>query len=67
MDQGDAIRRHLEPSSCQQSHRGELLQELLDTFDMGGSEAVGAVLEEHINELERAFDARLDALNALLP
>jgi hypothetical protein len=66
MDHGDVIRKHLEGTSSEQGRREELLQALLDAFGKGGSEAVSAELEGRIDALERAFEGKLQALNAVL-
>jgi hypothetical protein len=66
MDHGDLIRKHLTGTPSDQSRQEELLQALLDAFSTGGEEAVAAVLKRRLDELERAFDQKLNALDPLL-
>ncbi len=66
MDHDDVIRKHLTETSSEQACPEELLQALLGAFARGGSEAVAGELEGRIDTLERAFDERLQALNAVL-
>jgi hypothetical protein len=66
MDHGDVIRKHLTGTCSEQGRREELLQALLDAFARGGSEAVAEELEGRVEALERAFDEKLQALDAIL-
>jgi len=66
MDNGDIIRKHLTGTSREEARRQELLEALLDRFAEGGAEAVDSELESRLDALERTFDGKLQALNALL-
>ncbi len=60
------IRKHLTGSFSDVKRREELLRLLLDACSRGGDEAVAADLKGRLHALERAFDGKLQALNALL-
>jgi len=66
MGHGDVIRKYLTGTSSEEARREELLEALLDRFAEGGAEAVASELEGRIDALERTFDGKLQALNALL-